>query len=228
MNSRDSSAQAERLTEDGTNYSAPIGQEQIIYDTKHMLFSVLHARDMGMVMRWKPWKTRIIKIFTVNNVGRLMYAYPDKPQYVPKHHCFQLDSRMNIELVHNKEVVQGVSESVLTVKCWRLDGIESCFRIIGPESDIEEVLMALNTSIGNTEDLLHTHRVTAITVRSTKGTFNMIFNSTKGGKSAMRRAVNRALADHDERNRKQQILSRRGAFNWLPVAFANDLTHGSW
>jgi hypothetical protein len=28
--------------------------------------------------------------------------------------------------------------------------------------------------------------------------------------------------------REQRIVSRRGAFKWLPVFFCNDVVHGSW
>lgn len=30
------------------------------------------------------------------------------------------------------------------------------------------------------------------------------------------------------RSRRERIVSRRGAFKWLPVYFSNDLVHGSW
>lgn len=28
--------------------------------------------------------------------------------------------------------------------------------------------------------------------------------------------------------RKKQIMDRRGCFKWLPIAFSNDIVHGSW
>ncbi len=49
--------------------------------------------------------------------------------------------------------------------------------------------------------------------------------------SAMRRSsFSEAPLDRRarRRNRKERILKRRGAFDWLPVAFSNDLVHGAW
>ncbi len=37
-----------------------------------------------------------------------------------------------------------------------------------------------------------------------------------------------AMDQYDRANRKLQTIARRGAFKWLPVAFTNDLVHGSW
>lgn len=46
--------------------------------------------------------------------------------------------------------------------------------------------------------------------------------------SAMRRAITKAMDQYDRATRKLQTIGRRGAFRWLPVAFSNDLVHGSW
>lgn len=44
----------------------------------------------------------------------------------------------------------------------------------------------------------------------------------------MRRAITKAMDQYDYNNRKAQTVARRGVFKWLPVAFTNDLVHGSW
>eukprot|EP01035_Chromulina_nebulosa_P017161 gene17161-22676_t len=48
--------------------------------------------------------------------------------------------------------------------------------------------------------------------------------------SAMRMATDFSSENQLDtfRSRRQRILSRRGAFRWLPVYFSNDLVHGSW
>ena len=46
--------------------------------------------------------------------------------------------------------------------------------------------------------------------------------------SVMRRAITKAMDRYDRDARYSQTISRRGAFKWLPVAFTNDLVHGSW
>lgn len=45
--------------------------------------------------------------------------------------------------------------------------------------------------------------------------------------SAMRLAIHETKAQR-RKKRKIRIVSRRGAFRWLPVHFSNDLVHGSW
>jgi hypothetical protein len=37
-----------------------------------------------------------------------------------------------------------------------------------------------------------------------------------------------AMDKADKRSRKERILEKRGALNWLPIHFKNDLVHGSW
>lgn len=46
--------------------------------------------------------------------------------------------------------------------------------------------------------------------------------------SVMRRAITKAMDRYDRDARISQTIARRGAFRWLPVAFTNDLVHGSW
>lgn len=46
-------------------------------------------------------------------------------------------------------------------------------------------------------------------------------------RSMMRRAVTHALDDYIVQDRYDTILSKRGAFRSLPVAFANDMVHGN-
>jgi hypothetical protein len=47
-------------------------------------------------------------------------------------------------------------------------------------------------------------------------------------KSVMRRSIANEIDRQTKRTRIEKIISRRGAFKWLPVAFSNDLVHGSW
>lgn len=46
--------------------------------------------------------------------------------------------------------------------------------------------------------------------------------------SVMRRALAREMDLYEHKNKKENIVLRRGAFKWLPVYFSNDLIHGSW
>ena len=46
--------------------------------------------------------------------------------------------------------------------------------------------------------------------------------------SVMRRSIAAAIDQHTYRTRIEKIIARRGAFKNLPVAFTNDLVHGSW
>ena len=48
--------------------------------------------------------------------------------------------------------------------------------------------------------------------------------------SAMRQATDFTPSNRHKyrNNRQQRIISRRKAFEWLPVRFSNDLVHGSW
>ena len=55
-------------------------------------------------------------------------------------------------------------------------------------------------------------------------------SSDGSGISSMRIATNDLIDSYyeDRISRKQRIISRRGAFKWLPVFFSNDLVHGSY
>lgn len=45
--------------------------------------------------------------------------------------------------------------------------------------------------------------------------------------SSMRLAIEESYAMR-KKSRRERTLARRGAFQWLPVYFSNDLVHGSW
>ncbi len=116
------------------------------------MFLVLHARDLGMVMKWKPYKLRVCKIFTDGKTGHFQYAYPAKEhEPVPKNHMFELDSRMELELTCGEHDDPEVTfaDQVLTVKAKRMDNIDSMFRCIGTPDNIKRLIIALNAASGN-------------------------------------------------------------------------------
>jgi hypothetical protein len=59
-------------------------------------------------------------------------------------------------------------------------------------------------------------------------TSNTAYYKLHHSRSVMRRSIAQAIDAHTYKTRIEKIISRRGAFKWLPVAFTNDLVHGSW
>jgi hypothetical protein len=209
--------------------------DKMVYENKAIMFSVLHARELGMTMKWKPYQLRICRIFSNGTTGYFQYAYPKKDMQVPKNHMFALDASIETELTCREDDDPEVAfaEQVLTVKAKRLDNIDSMFRCIGTPDDIRSLIVAINTAIGKKHKTTEVTRQTYFNRESlsqrqglTK-TFRDVVDRARGT-NVMRRAIHNALAYHDARSRKAKTLAQRGAFGWLPVSGANDLTHGSW
>ena len=64
-------------------------------------------------------------------------------------------------------------------------------------------------------------------IRNTSAS-NISYYKLHHTRSVMRRSIAQAIDAHTYKTRIDKIISRRGAFKWLPVAFTNDLVHGSW
>jgi hypothetical protein len=206
----------------GEQIIPPSESSTIMYENPSLLFSVLHARDLGMTMKWKPWDNRIVKVYKEEEKkGRVTYAYPSKPNEIPPHHQFVLNDKTTLDLVSNSET----DDSVLTVKCLRGDNIESQFRCIGEKHEINKLMSAINSILQRRQKHSNT-RVTTLTVPKQNST--RLLGSFSGKTSATRRAITIALDEQDKRSKKQRIVAKRGAYQWLPVVGANDLTHGSW
>lgn len=210
--------------------------EELVYENKALMFSVLHARDMGMVMKWKPYKLRVCRVFSNGNTGNFEYSYPNaEKQVVPKNHMFALGPTIELELTSREDddPEAAFAEQVLTVKARRMDNIDSMFRCIGTPDDIRRLIIALNVASGNKAkraEVTKTSYFPRESLSKRRGLAQKFQNvvDRARGTNVMRRAIHQALDFHDAQTRKQRILSQRGAFQWLPVSGANDLTHGSW
>jgi hypothetical protein len=193
----------------------------IVYENSNLLFSSIQERGFRMALVWKPWTTRVIKIFSN---GVLTNARPSRPGYVPQHHKYII-TEIDVTVIEND--ASGNDDFVgLKVKCLTMDKIETYFRCVASAEEINRFLDALKSiaikhNIGN-------HVRTALHVPQKK-TNRFITAFIPGyGSSVMRRAVGRAMDIHDKRSRKERILAKRGTMKWLPVLGANDLIHGSW
>lgn len=198
----------------------PITKE-LLYENPSLTFSAIHQQHLGTTLRWKPWGPRVVRIYGDGTSGTLHYARSRKADHITPHHIYLLDQHLELELAIGESNSTKPVESILTIKTVRQDGITSSCRVLGHAAEIEKVIAAINQAMGRTDLQYVDHRQSLTVVQST-------LSSVFGGNSAMRRAVSHAMNMHDKRDRKQRIMARRGAFKWLPVAGANDLTQGSW
>lgn len=55
-----------------------------------------------------------------------------------------------------------------------------------------------------------------------------IVSTARAHASTMRLTIAMAMDSVDTRSKVEQIIAKRGVFQWLPVFFSNDLVHGAW
>ena len=144
------------------------------------------------------------------------------------------------------------AEHGLMVKCYSADNIETYFRCVLSVSELDKFLSALMKATGEHNlTKLTTTQLTDITLSpsinrtqglpgaSVMGNFAESIANTRPWNtsskpthvkknSIMRRAIARAMDKYDQRSKLERVVTRRGAFEWLPVIGSNDLIHGSW
>lgn len=192
----------------------------ILYENHSLMFSAIHERGFRMSLMWKPWSTRVLKIYSD---GLLTYARPNRPDYIPDHHQYILED-IEVELVEN----EGAEEATrgLKVKCYTLDKIETYFRIIGKPEEIDRFLAVLQ-AVAQKHNI-GSHSTTSVKVQKPSSSSIVRVFMPKRNQSAMRRAVGRAMDSHDKRSKRERILAKRCVMKSLPVIGDNDLIHGSW
>jgi hypothetical protein len=196
---------------------------RFFYENDHLMFSAIRERKLTLV--WKAWATRCVRI---GQDGTLSYAWPKlalkdpKNDHVPKHKQFLLE-KVEVSLMKDGEVSHSDKVDYgLVVKCQTTDHIDTYFRCIISEEDLEPFLQAMKQA-AKEHNIDHLPK-SELTVRKTKQTFFIL----RSKQSVMRRAVTRAMDRYDVRSKRDRILAKRGAFKYLPVMLANDLIHGSW
>lgn len=196
----------------------PNAEDIILYSNEKMHFSAIRERNYRFAITWKPWAKRTVQI---HSNGILTYA-PRKSHYkdIPRHKQFNI-REIDVTLMADEES-DDVDYGVI-VKCHTLDNIETYFRCIVDEQELDKFLTVLRdvaTVSHNIDNLVRNQ----LTVEKKKKRFYW----ARSKQSVMRRAVTRAMDKFDLRSKRDRIISKRGTMKWLPVSGANDLIHGSW
>lgn len=191
------------------------GPPEMIYASKRAcLFSNL--RDGKFEKAWKPWSSRFLFIST-----DAILLYKLNPDTTPKR---KLDLK-SIKVVpipmSGLESPVEINEIGILVEC-KESGYYAAFKCVMSFDEAELLLWALRK----------------VAVEHNIDEYQPIFDAAKlaareqvvakGTRSNMRRSIAYRLDLHEKRSRHQRIVAKRGAFKWLPVAFTNDLVHGSW
>lgn len=193
------------------------------------MFSALRERKLRFALVWKAWTKRCVRI---TRDGILSYSRPSLAlsdptnEKCPRHKQFLLDE-IEVTLMADEDV--GASATVeygLVVKCHTLDHVESYFRCILSEQEVDPFLALLRqiaTKHNITDNRRDIMQKNLETIKKRR-----ILNILRSNQSVMRRAVSLAMDRYDQRSRRERILAKRGAFHYLPVLLSNDLIHGSW
>lgn len=206
----------------------------LVYENPAMMFSAIHEVGFRVIQSWKPWSNRVIKIYSD---GLMTNARPSRPDNIPEHHKYLLTD-IEVTIIENEGL--EIATRGLKVKCLTMDNIETYFRCIAPAEEIDRFLEVL-ASVAQRHNIGQ-HTTTALNVPDPSKRrifFVPGLNSKTGenqgdtrsflpGKSAMRRAIGRAMDVHDKRSVRERILAKRGTMKYLPVLGQNDLIHGSW
>lgn len=182
-----------------------------------IMCSLLAHEKTGFGLKWRPWRPRFISITN----QALMYCRKEKDNKTTV-----LDiSKIHITVIPLENVNtlnSGVAkETGLHIKC-KLGGIETYFRCILPDSELEKFFAAV-------QKVATSHNIDADSFR--KAASQSHSNQPPAlvsSRSVMRSAITYEMDRFEIRSRTERIVSRRGALRWLPVLFKNDLVHGSW
>ena len=223
---------------------------KIIYETKtNVLFS--HLVDGKFEKKWKHWTLRVLQI---RDNGTLVYKYSrdaatkrvlDLKQLTITYIPVDFD-QIGIK---DKQFVNNNSEDIgFHCEC-KEDGFYTAFKCVMPRSEIKlfcEALMKISVDHNIHEFLAEDEANNDNMARESSTTITLPDGSTGGAAiasqslsqkkqqnqkyahSVMRRSIAAAIDKNVIKNRNERIIARRGAFRWLPVAFTNDLVHGSW
>lgn len=199
----------------------------IVFETSSpVLFSLLATEPLGLGMKWQKWKAR--KLLVTQNAEIICTSiafssyWSSATSKVGAADTVIFDiksikiSKISLEAKSN-DVKREIG---LHVKCKLTNNSETYFRCIIPENEISDFYNAIKkvSKVHNIDDIadLHTNYEDGEYILSAKP----ILASTQ---SVMRRAVATAMDQLEERQRKLQIIHRRGVMKWLPVHFKNDL-----
>lgn len=189
-----------------------------------ILFSMLMEKRVGFALQWKAWKPRMIELLSD---GVLIHRNEDSSVIRGKFRLQKVTlTLMSIPGTGDSSV--GLETGVI-VQCSTMDGFETFFRCIMPMKELEDFKVAIQSvaneySVTNMKNKKQPKRFASYSGsrNETKTTKNQPVQSI------MRGTIAQAMNHFDLRSNKERIISKRGALKFLPVAFSNDLVHGSW
>ena len=188
---------------------------ELIFESKQScLFSNL--RDGKFEKTWKPWSNRFLFIRTDATL-----VYKHNPDTVAKR-ILDLKS-IKLVPIPLAELDSPIpyNEIGMLVEC-KESGYYAAFKCVMTFDEAELLLwalrkVALEHNLNEYQPLFDQAKQAAREVAV-----------PKGNRSNMRRSIAYNMDRHEKLSRHQRIIAKRGALEWLPVAFTNDLVHGSW
>lgn len=179
-----------------------------------VLFSELTEKQMGLQLSWKNWSP---SLFELRSNGTLIVRKHDGNRTIKGK--YDLSNVVVTHMSHRAEDNNNpmIQETGIFLKVKDHESHDTQIRFIMNDTVKESFYEALrSTSVDHNLDSIRQTSITEHVVKSKKKF------------SAMRTSVAHAMDAYDEISRKKKIVDKRGAFQWLPVLFANDLVHGSW
>lgn len=230
-------------------------QHKVYTSPKPILFSQLV--DGKFEKRWKAWSNRIIEL-RANATLVYKYSKDSPPptkhildvRSITLHYVPIDFSKLGVD------VGSGVDNEIgLHCECAE-EGFYSAFKAVLPKSEVKRLCLALLrvAEEHNIDEFLADPNVDLRIAQSDRDDVESAGGKSNGARAAaaaagagaatagaggaqtysphahsvMRRSIARALDKNVKRTRIEKIIARRGAFRSLPVAFTNDLVHGSW
>lgn len=198
---------------------------KIIYESKNAcLFTNL--RDTKFEKAWKPWSNRYLSIYSD---AVLMYRV--NKDTTPNKRKLDLKSinilQMPITGIDNPDSPLASHEIGLHVEC-KENGYYAAFKCVLSFDEAELLLRALsNVAVEHNFDQFQPVFDAAKKKARETGN-NITAEIPRENLSNMRRSIAYHMDAHEKRSRHDRIIAKRGSLEWLPVAFSNDLVHGSW
>lgn len=197
----------------------------VVYSSpKAILFSDLTEKQLGMKLSWKNWKPRFVEVLADSTL--VVRKEDSKRDIYKKFDAGDVDATNLDYSAHQADAIETVNpianqkEVGVLLKLKDTNGHETQVRFITTEAEKTKFFETLRR-VCKTHNLDNIRRA-SISGHMGKKKRRLI------QVSAMRSAVATAMDSYDDSHRKDHIISKRGAFKWLPVFFANDLVHGSW
>ena len=212
----------------------------IFQTTSTILFSLLATENLGLGLKWKSWKPRKLIVtrnaeivctpvspfawgggYSASTSGKDIVANAnDKDNIVFDIRSIKI-SKISLESQESINKTNNVKREIgLHVKCKYANNNDTYFRCIITENEIGGFYDAIKkvSKVNNIDDIVDLHQ--------NQEDGECILNALPilaSTQSVMRRAIASAMDRFEERHRRARIVSRRGALNWLPVYFKNDL-----